>query len=387
MRSLIRGFVIASVLMLAAQPAWSAAQTTAFTYQGQLKQAGAPHSGLVDLQFRLWDDPLAGAQVAPLVSRDDVPVDNGIFTVEIDFGTVFGSEQRWIEVIANGTPLLPRQPVTTAPMALFALSGLQGPTGPTGDTGPMGPAGPVGAAGPAGLVWRGSWAASTLYAINEAVEYQGSSYVAVAATDTDVPGTGTAWQLLASGVDLDGLILIGTSPGEWKPFSSDDNVNLDFIYFSSSTWVTRNAAGNSFLSLHPSIPTVMYGRSVELLGVEFCYTAQANAYVGYVEINTVGGGVGAGSRQLRFSDPTPRTDSACRYYVLSTPALLTAEYGVNFYVQGVWTSSTNLALGRTTFVLRSTDTVAAPPSFLRSPSVASDASTTLGDRPSTVPEE
>lgn len=144
MRSLLPLCLLACSVLLSSQPAWTAPQTTAFTYQGELKQNGEPFTGLVNLQFRLWDDPIAGAQVAPLVTRNNVPVDRGIFTVEIDFGSAFGTEQRWVEVIANGTPLLPRQAVTTAPMAIFALTGLQGPVGPVGPVGPQGEPGPIG---------------------------------------------------------------------------------------------------------------------------------------------------------------------------------------------------------------------------------------------------
>ena len=183
-----------------------------------------------------------------------------------------------------------------------------------------------------------------------------------------------------------GLILVSSSPGDWKPFSSGDN--LSYSYFSSSTYVTKTAAGSNFLSLHPSIPTILYGRSLELVGVEFCYTAQANAYVSYVEINKVDGSAGTGSREMLFSDSTDRADSACRYYVLSSPELLTANDALNFFVQGVWVTSTNLNLGRTTFVLRTTDTVAAPPSFMFSNPVSADESTIQGDQPSTTaPEE
>lgn len=182
-----------------------------------------------------------------------------------------------------------------------------------------------------------------------------------------------------------GLILVSSSPGDWKPFSSGDN--LSYSYFSSSTYVTKTAAGSNFLSLHPSIPTILYGRSLELVGVEFCYTAQPNAYVSYVEINKVDGSAGTGSREMLFSDSTDRADSACRYYVLSSPEVLTANDAINFFVQGVWVTSTNLNLGRTTFVLRTTDTVAAPPSFMFSNPVSADESTIQGDQPSTAPEE
>jgi hypothetical protein len=182
-----------------------------------------------------------------------------------------------------------------------------------------------------------------------------------------------------------GLIMVSSSPGDWKPFSSNDN--LSYSYFSSSTYVTKATSGSNFLSLHPSLPTVLFGRSLELVGVEFCYTAQANAYVSYVEINKMDSSSGTGSREMLFSDATDRTDSACRYYVLSSPELLTANDAVNFFVQGVWVTSTNLNLGRTTFVLRTTDTVAAPPSFMFSNPVFSDEATSQGDLPSTAPEE
>lgn len=155
MRTNWKSRLILGLLVCLASTAWAEPQTTSFTYQGQLKQNGTPFSGTVNLQFRLWDDPIAGTEVAPLVSRTDVPVDKGIFTVEIDFGSSFGTEQRWIEVIANGLPLLPRQPVTAAPMAIFALSGLEGPVGPDGPQGPQGepgPQGPVGPDGPQGPV-------------------------------------------------------------------------------------------------------------------------------------------------------------------------------------------------------------------------------------------
>ena len=142
--------LLAGVLCGLAMPVLAAPQSTAFTYQGQLKQQGEPFTGTVDLQFRLWDDPVAGTALAPAVSRSAVPVQDGIFTVEIDFGAAFGTEQRWIEIIADGTPLLPRQPVTPAPVAVFALSGLQGPMGPAGPQGPEGAPGPAGATGPAG---------------------------------------------------------------------------------------------------------------------------------------------------------------------------------------------------------------------------------------------
>ena len=74
-------------------------------------------------------------------------------------------------------------------------SGPQGPAGPKGNTGDTGP---QGAAGPRGLTWQGAWSGSTTYAKDDAVQYNGSSYVAsgIAAAGL-VPGTAPVWQLLA----------------------------------------------------------------------------------------------------------------------------------------------------------------------------------------------
>jgi len=56
-------------------------------------------------------------------------------------------------------------------------------------------------AGPAGLVWMGPYDNTTTYAINDAVSYDGSSYIAIAGTTGVAPGTptspGTNWDLLA----------------------------------------------------------------------------------------------------------------------------------------------------------------------------------------------
>ncbi len=150
-----------------------------------------------------------------------------------------------------------------------------------------------------------------------------------------------------------GAILITPGTSSWGKFSSLDNIN--FTYYSSTTTVQRPTTGTSFVSLQPSVPTVLYGRSLQFRGVEFCYTASANAILSYVEINTFSSTSGGGTRVLQFSDITDRTDSACRYYVLPSPVTLTADDGVNFFVQVDWTlANAPFYLARTTFVFEAT---------------------------------
>src|SRR5262245_22761416 len=62
------------------------AQSTSFTYQGRLQDGGAPANGSYDFQFRLFDAPAAGSQVASTLVREDVTAVNGTFSVALDFG-------------------------------------------------------------------------------------------------------------------------------------------------------------------------------------------------------------------------------------------------------------------------------------------------------------
>lgn len=103
---------------------------TSFTYQGRLTDGGSPANGTYDLRFILYDADTGGAQAGSTVSKEDVPVANGLFSVDLDFGaSVFNGEARWIEIavrpgsgsgVAGYTVLSPRQPVSPTPYALFA---------------------------------------------------------------------------------------------------------------------------------------------------------------------------------------------------------------------------------------------------------------------------
>ncbi|MBI1761705.1 MAG: hypothetical protein HYR56_09750 [Acidobacteria bacterium] len=107
------------------------AQTTAFTYQGRLTDAGQPANGTYDLQFKLFDSVTVGTgtqQGATLV-RTPVAASAGIFTVTLDFGAnVFGGPDRFLEIgvrpagsVNAYTVLAPRQPILSAPYAIQSL--------------------------------------------------------------------------------------------------------------------------------------------------------------------------------------------------------------------------------------------------------------------------
>jgi len=114
-----------------AAPAGGSVAGTAFTYQGRLNDGGQPANGVYDFEFKLYDAATNGNLHPDEVLLQDVNVAGGLFTVSLDFGDgAFTGEARWLDIgVRPGasagafTPLLPRQPLTAAPLAL-SLPGL-----------------------------------------------------------------------------------------------------------------------------------------------------------------------------------------------------------------------------------------------------------------------
>jgi hypothetical protein len=101
-----------------------------FTYQGCLSSSDEPYTGACDFKFGLWDDLSSGVNFGNL-SLTNVPVNDGYFSVQLDFGNgLFTGEARWLAISVrcptesgSYTDLVPRQQLTAAPYAL-ALPGL-----------------------------------------------------------------------------------------------------------------------------------------------------------------------------------------------------------------------------------------------------------------------
>lgn len=132
-----------------AQAASAAPQLPDFNYQGKLEQNGYPANGNFAMTFSLWDAASGGNQIGATISEPAWPVQNGVFSINLDFDGAFDDEQSWLEISINGD-VLPRQPIVTVPVAQFALNGNVGPAGPQGPAGAEGPAGAAGPAGPEG---------------------------------------------------------------------------------------------------------------------------------------------------------------------------------------------------------------------------------------------
>lgn len=131
--------VDASTPSAPAQIGPQAAVGAGWTYQGRLSDGGNPANGVYDLRFILYDAADGGAQVGPIVISEDVTVANGLFTVNLDFGSVYNSASLFLDIAVRPgastgtfTPLSPRQPLTAAPYAAGLVLPYNGATSSSG---------------------------------------------------------------------------------------------------------------------------------------------------------------------------------------------------------------------------------------------------------------
>ena len=121
--------LLLALVVFAVHPAHASAQTTAFTYQGQLTEAGTGANGNYDLQCALFDIAAGGTQIGATQTVPTVPVSSGLFTVQLDFGVnAFPGANRFLEIGvkptggSSFTTLAPRQQISSTPYAIRTLS-------------------------------------------------------------------------------------------------------------------------------------------------------------------------------------------------------------------------------------------------------------------------
>ena len=94
---------------------------TAFSYTGQLLVGGSPVSGSYDLQFQLYTVTSGGTQVGPTVTLTSVPVADGIFYAELNFGTgVYTGQALYLQTsyrLHGGSAYITQSPRKLVPTA------------------------------------------------------------------------------------------------------------------------------------------------------------------------------------------------------------------------------------------------------------------------------
>ncbi len=125
MRSIL--YVSLLVVIIAfAQPVFG--QSTAFTYQGSLKNSGVNANGSYDFEFALFDTLTGGTQLGSTLAKSNVAVADGSFSVSLDFGSQFPGATRFLEIRVRPTgqpgitTLGPRQTIASSPYSVKSLS-------------------------------------------------------------------------------------------------------------------------------------------------------------------------------------------------------------------------------------------------------------------------
>ncbi len=124
------GFYLLTGMAMAAFTPWAVGQGSAVTYQGRLTENGQPANGHFDLQFILFATEQSAQPVGPILTNPAVAVNGGLFTTMLDFDAgLFTGTNYWLEigVRTNGsagpfTTLVPRQPISPTPYALYSSS-------------------------------------------------------------------------------------------------------------------------------------------------------------------------------------------------------------------------------------------------------------------------
>ncbi len=92
------GLLAALLCLLAAPNAVQASGPSTITYTGQLLSGNAPvANGLYDFQFSLYTVVSGGSQTGSTVSVTSVPVEDGVFYVELNFGSAVNSTALYLQ--------------------------------------------------------------------------------------------------------------------------------------------------------------------------------------------------------------------------------------------------------------------------------------------------
>jgi hypothetical protein len=133
--------LLGCALLLGLSSLTALGQGTAFTYQGVLRRDGVPVNGRHDLGFILFDAENDGQPWGRAQTLLNVEVVDGLFAVQLDFGSdAFDGNPRWLQIAARrgGTEeayvnLSPRTAILAAPHAIHAAqvpaSGVRGQIG------------------------------------------------------------------------------------------------------------------------------------------------------------------------------------------------------------------------------------------------------------------
>jgi hypothetical protein len=320
----------------------------AFTYQGYLEDGSSPANGKYDFQFNLYNDLTGGSQVGSAVTKDNVTVTNGLFSVALDFGSVFDGTGLWLEAgVRPGSStgsyviLSPRQEITPAPYALSLKPGarIQGNStsatlggsdaGVYGEESLFGGAGVHGLAsytGPACAAWptlqqSGGYFESRAEGCGYGVYGKGSTGV-YGRSDAS-GGYGGRFENTAGGVAVSaigsGIIKstadtkIVASPFDLDSWSGVRVITSDRGY----VYLQTSFVGSHQVHLPVTLPAQVFGVPQKLKSIEVCYQLDnAGSYINGIEVYYSSA---SGEPAYIFEDNTDRTSISWTCYTYNDP--------------------------------------------------------------------
>ncbi|MGH2661233.1 MAG: hypothetical protein ACRDH8_00215 [Actinomycetota bacterium] len=160
-------------------------------------------------------------------------------------------------------------------------------------------------------------------------------------------------------VQNQGDILVGVGHHDWVA----EGPGAGFTdHRSLRAQLERGAAGDARFGVSGDAPTALYGKRLALKGVEYCYNVRLNATIDQAELFVQTHSVGTHNLSPVATDPTNRTDEACRTLFPPSPVTLTENDYVSFALDVAYSAAGRVDVSRVTFILTPTSEAAVTPS-------------------------
>ncbi|MGB9880470.1 MAG: hypothetical protein ACPLRM_06890 [Anaerolineae bacterium] len=321
-----------------------------FTYQGRLLKDGSPVNGNCDFQFQLWDAASGGTQVGTTLTKTNIPVTNGVFTVQLGFsGSPFTGDARWLQISVRHPAgsgsyqlLSPRQPLTAVPygMSLKPAARVVSGASEAELVGVYMHVGIPPAFYPFGVYGAGTWGVWGYSDSGLGVRGTSNSGIGVYASSTSgtaiyAGGTGTLQSSAKSYLWISGNSLVknlSTDTTRWDMTSN------------GGAYIYRGSASGAKTVYYPiTIPAVLYGQPVTLTKLTVYYKCQdgSKSYISRTVLNKQ---TDADSYSSIIDDNTARTSNAAASYTLNLTTnntLSAAQGGLGLFLQLSFADDTN----------------------------------------------